>query len=243
MASAVNRGEPGLPLTERVHARLREDILTARLLPGSTILEPELAARFGVSKTPVREALRLLVQDGWVIVLPRRGYLVRPLGLEDLRDVFQLREMIEPGFAAEAAARVGAADRALTKAVTTQQAAHTELRRGVLAVSVLHDVDVEPAELGVRPGLDPDRGAYRLGRGRGLGAAADFHVRVAELSGNARATRIVSQLVDEVTRLHFLMPTLEHHISSADEIRSANCGSLAHQRRCSAASAKWPTAS
>jgi DNA-binding GntR family transcriptional regulator len=178
VASPVNTG---LPLTDRVHARLREDILNARLLPGSTILEPELAARFGVSKTPVREALRLLVQDGWVIVLPRRGYLVRPLGLDDLRDVFQLREMIEPGFAAEAAARAGAVDATLTAAITTQQAAQEDMAAG-------------------------------------LSSAADFHVRVAQLSGNARATRIVSNLVDEVTRLHFLIPSLEHHISSTDEI-------------------------
>ena len=174
-------GGEGLPLTERVHARLREDILHARLMPGTTILEPELATRFGVSKTPVREALRLLVQDGWVIVLPRRGYLIRPLGLDDLRDVFQLREMIEPGFAAEAAARVGSADPALTTAIGTQHEAQNDMVAG-------------------------------------LGAAADFHVRVAELSGNARATRIVSHLVDEVTRLHFLMPGLESHISSAEEI-------------------------
>jgi DNA-binding GntR family transcriptional regulator len=163
-----------------VYNRLREDILRAQLLPGMTILEPELAARFGVSKTPVREALRLLVQDGWVIVLPRRGYLVRPLGLDDLRDVFQLREMIEPGFAAEAAARIGAADAELAATISKQSGQQD------LAAS--------------------------------LGAAADFHVRVAELSGNARATRIVANLVDEVTRLHFLIPTLENHISSADEI-------------------------
>lgn len=173
--------EAGPLLTERVHALLREDILRARLLPGATILEPELAARFGVSKTPVREALRLLVQDGWVLVLPRRGYLVRPLGLDDLRDVFQLREMIEPGFAAEAAARRDRADAALTIAITTQQSARQDMASG-------------------------------------LGAAADFHVRVAELSGNARATRIVSNLVDEVTRLHYMMPGLEHHISSSEEI-------------------------
>jgi DNA-binding GntR family transcriptional regulator len=170
-----------LPLTERVHARLREDILHARLLPGAVVLEQELAARFGVSKTPVREALRLLVQDGWVIVLPRRGYLVRPLGLDDLRDVFQLREMIEPGFAAAAAVRVGVPDPTLAESITTQHAAQRDMTAG-------------------------------------LGAAADFHVRVAELSGNARATRIVANLVDEVTRLHFLTPGLESHISSSDEI-------------------------
>ncbi len=181
MASAVNTGAPELPLTERVHARLRQEILTARLLPGATILEPELAARFGVSKTPVREALRLLVQDGWVLVLPRRGYLVRPLGLEDLRDVFQLREMLEPGFAAEAAARVAASDARMNETVQRQRRAKDDLAAA-------------------------------------LQGAADFHVRIAEMSGNARATKVIANLVDEVTRLHFLLPSLESHISSAEEI-------------------------
>lgn len=178
---AARLGKDGQPLTEWVHARLHDEILHARLLPGATVLEAELAARFGVSKTPVREALRLLVQDGWVIVLPRRGYLVRPLGLDDLRDVFQLREMLEPGFAAEAAARVAAADAQITETVRRQRRA-----KGDLAVA--------------------------------LQGAADFHVRIAEMSGNARATRVIANLVDEVTRLHFLMPSLESHISSKDEI-------------------------
>jgi DNA-binding GntR family transcriptional regulator len=171
----------GQPLTEWVHARLRDEILHARLLPGTTVLEAELATRFGVSKTPVREALRLLVQDGWVLVLPRRGYLVRPLGLDDLRDVFQLREMLEPGFAAEAAARVAATDTQMTETVRRQRRA-----KGDLAVA--------------------------------LQGAADFHVRIAEMSGNARATRVIANLVDEVTRLHFLLPSLASHISSAAEI-------------------------
>lgn len=168
------------PLTERVYSRLREDVLRAHLLPGTTVLEAELAARFGVSKTPVREALRLLVQDGWVLVVPRRGYVIRPLGLEDVRDVFQLREMIEPGFAAEAAARVGAPDPQVEEAIRTQRAAD--------------DLSVA------------------------LDAAGTFHVRVAELSGNARATRVVRNLVDDVTRLHFLLPALDGHIESSDEI-------------------------
>lgn len=168
------------PLTERVYARLREDVLRAQLLPGTTVLEAELAARFGVSKTPVREALRLLVQDGWVQVLPRRGYLIRPLGLEEIRDVFQLREMIEPGFAAEAASRTSSPDPGIVDAIRTQRSADD------LAVA--------------------------------LDAAATFHVRVAELSGNARATRVVRNLVDDVTRLHFLLPSLDGHIDSSDEI-------------------------
>ena len=183
MADRADGGPAPLkqPLTDWVHARLRDEILHARLLPGATVLEAELAARFGVSKTPVREALRLLVQDGWVLVLPRRGYLVRPLGLDDLRDVFQLREMLEPGFAAEAAARVAASDPQMLATVRRQRGA-----KGDLAVA--------------------------------LQGAADFHVRIAEMSGNARATRVIANLVDEVTRLHFLMPSLKNHISSAEEI-------------------------
>jgi DNA-binding GntR family transcriptional regulator len=170
------------PVTDRIHQRLREEILHARLQPGQTILEPELAARFGVSKTPVREALRLLVQDGWVMVLPRKGYLIRPLGLDDVREVFHLREMLEPGFASEAAWRSGGrTDPALREAVEA-------LRSG--------SANVDQA----------------------LASAAAFHIRIAELAGNARGAKIVANLVDEVTRLHYLMPSLEAHIESSEEL-------------------------
>ncbi len=169
-------------LTERIHQRLREDILHARLQPGQTILEPDLAAQFGVSKTPVREALRLLVQDGWVTVLPRKGYLVRPLGLDDLREVFHLREMIEPGFAAEAAWRAqGHGGQGIREALEAQRSAKD-------------NVDLA------------------------LASAATFHIRIAELAGSARGAKIVANLVDEVTRLHFLMPSLKAHIESPEEL-------------------------
>jgi DNA-binding GntR family transcriptional regulator len=172
------------PVTDRIHQRLREEILHARLQPGQSILEPELAARFGVSKTPVREALRLLVQDGWVMVLPRKGYLIRPLGLDDVREVFHLREMLEPGFAAEAAWRSGGhLDTQLGEAVDALAGAST-------------DVDLA------------------------LASAASFHIRIAELAGNARGAKIVSNLVDEVTRLHYLMPSLEAHIESSEELEA-----------------------
>lgn len=169
-------------LTDRVYQRLREEILHARLQPGQTILEPDLAAQFGVSKTPVREALRLLVQDGWVTVLPRKGYLIRPLGLDDLREVFHLREMIEPGFAAEAAWRSGGrGGQTIREAVEAQRSAK-------------HDVDLA------------------------LESAAAFHIRIAEQAGNVRGAKIVGNLVDEVTRLHYLMPSLEAHIESREEL-------------------------
>jgi GntR family transcriptional regulator, rspAB operon transcriptional repressor len=99
----VEAGPGRRSLTEQVYDALKREILTARLRPSQPLIENELAARFGVSKTPIREALRLLVQDGWIVVLPRKGYLVRPLSLEDVREVFALRLMLEPQVAAEAA--------------------------------------------------------------------------------------------------------------------------------------------
>ena len=88
--------EPGTPrvadrqvsLTDQIYERVRQEIIEAKWRPGQILLEPELAALYGVSKTPVREALRLLVQEDWVIILPRKGYLVRPLRLGDIGEVF-----------------------------------------------------------------------------------------------------------------------------------------------------------
>jgi len=101
-------GEPGpgrrASLTELAYEALKREILTAGIRPGAPLIENDLASRFGVSKTPIREALRLLVQDGWIVVLPRKGYLVRPLSLEDVREVFALRQLLEPPVTADAAA-------------------------------------------------------------------------------------------------------------------------------------------
>lgn len=97
-------------LTQKVYLALKEDILSTRLSPGQTIVEAALAQRFRVSKTPVREALRQLVHEGLVDVLPRKGYVVRPVGLADIMEVLALRRIVEPALAAAAAERRMAAD-------------------------------------------------------------------------------------------------------------------------------------
>lgn len=92
-------------LTLQVYEALKQAIIRGDLRPSESINEPGLAEQYGTSKTPIREALRLLVHDGWVVIIPRRGYLVRPLGLEDIREVFALRRMLEPQLAADTARR------------------------------------------------------------------------------------------------------------------------------------------
>ena len=64
-----------------------------------------MAERYGVSETPVREALRLLAHEGLLRVLPRKGYMLRPVGIQDVVEVFELRRILEPALCAEAARR------------------------------------------------------------------------------------------------------------------------------------------
>ena len=91
-------------LAEQLRDDLRARIVDTRLHPGGLVLEKSIAAEFGVSKTPVREALHLLAAEGWVTVLPRRGYTVSTVGCNDIREVMELRRAVEPECAAAAAA-------------------------------------------------------------------------------------------------------------------------------------------
>lgn len=82
-------------LRETVYAELRADVISCRLAPGTEIREAELAARFDMSKSPVRDALMRLEREGLVITLPRQGYRVAPVSLADVLDLFHLRAALE----------------------------------------------------------------------------------------------------------------------------------------------------
>src|SRR5438445_603484 len=96
----------GRSLTARVYQDLKRDIMTCALRPGAEVYEGQLAERYGVSKTPIREALNTLRQEGYVRVLPRRGYVVAPVSVEDVQEVFHVRLLLEPSAAELAAQRV-----------------------------------------------------------------------------------------------------------------------------------------
>ncbi|HET9580864.1 MAG TPA: GntR family transcriptional regulator [Usitatibacter sp.] len=94
MASIAPIAEARLLRVDIFH-ELRQDILACRLAPGAELREGELAERFSVSKSPVRDALSRLVQEGLVHVMPRQGYRVAPISLRDVRDMFQYRAVLE----------------------------------------------------------------------------------------------------------------------------------------------------
>jgi DNA-binding GntR family transcriptional regulator len=82
-------------LRESIHDQLRADILSCKLAPGGDLREAELAERFNVSKSPVRDALMRLEREGLVITLPRQGYRVAPVSRADVEDMFHLRALLE----------------------------------------------------------------------------------------------------------------------------------------------------
>ncbi len=92
------------PLREVVCEALRDAIRDGILKPGERLMEIQLAEELGVSRTPVREAVRKLELEGYVIMMPRRGTYVADLSIRDINEVFEIRTSLESlasGLAAE----------------------------------------------------------------------------------------------------------------------------------------------
>lgn len=91
------------PLREIVFESIREAIIDGKLKPGERVMEVQLAEKLGVSRTPVREAIRKLELEGLLIMEPRKGAYVTDVSLKDLVDVLEVRSSLE-GLAASLAA-------------------------------------------------------------------------------------------------------------------------------------------
>ena len=84
-----------LPLRDVVFYTLRQAILKGELKPGERLMEMQLANQLGVSRTPIREAIRKLELEGLVLMIPRRGAVVAKITEKDLRDVLEVRTSLE----------------------------------------------------------------------------------------------------------------------------------------------------
>ena len=89
--------------TDRAYEYLHGEILSCRLAPGSRIIEGAIAEQLEMSNTPVKRALGMLINEGFVEVQPRHGYRVTEITLADVQEIYQLRQIVEPA-AAELAA-------------------------------------------------------------------------------------------------------------------------------------------
>jgi DNA-binding GntR family transcriptional regulator len=103
---------------EAVLARLRHLIATGSLRPGEQVRQEQLAEQLGVSRVPLREALRILEGEGRVTYHPHRGYFVTELSVEDLVEVYRIRELLE-----------GEAIRVAVERATPEQRAEVDRQR------------------------------------------------------------------------------------------------------------------
>lgn len=84
-----------MSLSDRAYDVIKREIITCLLRPGEQIVQAQLADRHGIGTTPVREALQRLAQEGFVRPVPRFGYIVTPVTLSDLQEIYELRAILE----------------------------------------------------------------------------------------------------------------------------------------------------
>ena len=94
--------EKHLTLRESILETIRDAIISGALKPGEKVAEPELAERFGISRTPIREAFRQLESEGYLTVVPRKGAVVVSFSQRDVEEFYAIKSILE-GYAARRA--------------------------------------------------------------------------------------------------------------------------------------------
>jgi len=94
--------EKHLTLREKILETIRDAIMTGALKPGEKVAEPDLAERFGISRTPIREAFRQLESEGYLTVIPRKGAVVTSFSPRDVEEFYTIKSILE-GYAARRA--------------------------------------------------------------------------------------------------------------------------------------------
>lgn len=177
-AASVDSGNPAP--RQRVQDAIRRDIILGMLPPGTRITEASLAKNYGISRVPVREALRALEAEGFVESKPFAGSTVSAIPVDDADDLFAVREALEAATARRAARR------AATQFTTGTPDAEWWTKRQELAV-ILDEGDSAVAH--DRLDLLPDLNTR-------------FHQGVAELSGSVSLTALLRQISGKIEWLY-----------------------------------------
>lgn len=196
LAGGRTEGQAG-SLADQVYAQVKARILLGQVRPGQVIAAPVLAGEMSVSRTPAHEALKRLVGEGYLTALPRVGYTVTAISVDELRDLFQIRTRLE-AYSAELAASAWTWEnaRAFAAADAIAQRRHRELLRGGASAELAEFLQGEHQR---------------------------FHQMIAEIGGNKRLARLISDLQDEAQRFWSLLPSEEllGRVFLADEAHAA----------------------
>ena len=141
MADAKRKSEPRSakrnPI-DSIYERIRQKILDSEVAPGSQILEQELAVMLGVSRTPVREAVIRLQNEGLLEIIPRHGVRIVPIAVSDMREIYDVLISLEPR-AAELLAARGASPKELRELEASSEKMTDSLARGEMEAWALAD--------------------------------------------------------------------------------------------------------
>lgn len=173
VSSALIDAGPKQTLTDRVYELLLDELIAWRLQPGDIVAEGRLADMFGTSRTPVRESLRMLTEEGFLRVIPRTGYIVVPVTAADVHEVSHMRLVLEPEAAALAAGGI------------PQEQAEQLIR---LSGELPHSVDNHDRSLSPRQVYDYN--TY-------------FHLSIARASRNRRLAAAIERLLKEEARVMY----------------------------------------
>ncbi|MDA7946710.1 MAG: GntR family transcriptional regulator [Hyphomicrobiaceae bacterium] len=128
--ATLTRAEPIIRRTlhDELLERLRQMIIDGDLTPGSKVPEKDLCARFGVSRTPLREALKVLANEGLVTLTPNRGAMIADLTLDDLEETFPVMGALEALSGEMACANITDAEIAEIRKLHEEMVAHYKAR-------------------------------------------------------------------------------------------------------------------
>jgi DNA-binding GntR family transcriptional regulator len=186
---------PGVTLAESLRQKLEEAIAAGRLEPGSRLDEQEIAQRFGVSRTPVREAFRLMAANNLVELRGRQGAIVRAIKAEALIEMFQVMAELEGLCARLAARRVSQAWRGKISEIHQRLVAAGETGD----IDLFYDVNQEFHEAI----YDASRNAYVADQTRKLRNQVAAYRR--------RVTRMPSRIADTVREHEAIMQAILAH--------------------------------
>jgi GntR family transcriptional regulator, rspAB operon transcriptional repressor len=140
MVTAVYKASPQAEgEVERVYRLLHEWLVSAQLPPGEFLSDAVLAQKCKTSRTPVREACSRLAQDKWLSLIPRKGYLVRPISVREIVELYEFRKVLEC-FSAEKVAQLATPEHIvqLKNIVAVETNGRPQLDKILLANAAFH---------------------------------------------------------------------------------------------------------
>ncbi len=136
-------------LREKILETIREAILKGQLKPGEKVAEPELAERFGISRTPIREAFRQLESEGYLTVIPRKGAVVTSLSERAVEEFYAIKSILEGYAARMATLNLAAKDIEKLEAINerlAQLAAEGDVKTFFRVHNEFHELFIKAAE-------------------------------------------------------------------------------------------------